>query len=876
MQVSRTTSEETPIAGAGSSRNRPRKYRFLDFEIDLGRRTLHRDGHSIFLGAQTFDVLAYFVQHAQRVVGKEAITEALWPELLAEESNLNQHIFLLRKALTGTQSGDRLIVTIPGRGFQFTPRVTAVDDEPDQAAEEHVEKDPEDVSTMEELPPAMRSFDSTARTSLEELAREPFPTRAKQSTPSERRGRGTSRSHRRSAARSPGRRREADDDEDEKRPKGFITRLVGSIFHPGPWQLAGITFALAVIGFGGFFLWRQAHDSAGHTPVVIIAEITNNSGVTQFDPALRTAIYLDFEQSPWFDVPPETKVDQALTAAKPAGAKAYGRVCETFHAENYLTGEIRRLTHGFLLTLSAFRCGSGRQVAVSRGIADTTDGLVSVTDRVVWDMRRQLGESAISVSQYGRPLFEGRAASLEALKSYADGDRLANAGKLQDAVVPLQHAVEIDSEFAQAFVDLGGVYADLGQRDLSVQALSKAFQLRSTVDDRTRLSIAAMYNTLVTGDLQASIHNYKDWIAQYPNDSTPFLKLASLEIEAGSPSQALEPAQRALDLDPGNPEAYVVLARAQMHLDQFERVGDICHLAIERHVDGVDIHEFLLQTAFLRLDQAGIDEQIAWARGKDAEPEMQWQQSLMDFAQGKAKAGAAMANTAVEGLRTHGADNRAAQVLASVARTEAELGMIDSAESTLSQISGASDYPDALVAMAHAGEITRATDGLKTQLDAHLAGTLWQQYHGPQIRAAIALNEQRPGEAIDALKPAESFDLSGFGVPALRARAYLMARQPSLAAAEFSKIQGHSGVEPLSHDYPLAQLGLARADLQAGRTDDARLAYRLLLQIWKDADPDLPRLKEAKSEYARLLGESVRSSPAAATHAVKKPGVGRR
>lgn len=874
MQVSRTTSEGAPISGTGSSRNRLEKYRFQDFEIDLGRRTLHRNGHSIFLGIRTFDVLAYFVRHSQRVVGKEAIAQALWPESLAEESNLNQHIFLLRKALSGTQSGDRLIVTIPKRGFQFTARVTAVEEEPHQAAEQDAAKDVVDAPVMEETPPVMRSFDAAAQTSLEELVREPF--RNRQSTRSGQRRRDGSGRQRTSADRLSLRERHKVEEEDEQKPRGFAARLLGGILHPGPWQLAGITFALAVIGFGGFFLWRWAHRASGPAPVLIITEITNNSGVPQFDPAVRTAIYLDFEQSPWFNVPSQAKVDQALTHAKPMGTKAYSQACGTFHAENYLTGEVHRLTHGYLLTLSAFHCGSGRQTAVSRGIADTTDGLVSVLDRVVWDMRRQLGESAASVSQFSRPLFEGRASSLEALKAYADGDLLANAGKLQDAVALLQHAVEIDPQFALAFADLGGVYADLGQRDLSVQALSRAFQLRSTVDDRTRLFIAAMYNTLVTGDLRASIHNYKDWIAEYPNGSTPFLKLAGLEIEAGNPAQALEPAQRALDLDPANPEAYVVLARAQMHLDQFERVADTCRLAIDRQLDGVEIHEFLLQTAFLRLDQAGVDEQIAWARGKDAEPEMQWQQALMSFAQGKAKAATAMTNTAVEGFRAHGEDNRATQVLAAVARIEAELGMIDAAKATLSRISGTEDYPDALVAMAHAGQTTSAAEELKTQLDAHLASTLWQEYRGPQVRAAIALNEQRPSDAIDALKPAEPFDLSSFGVPALRGRAYLMAHQPAEATAEFSKIQGHSGVEPLSHDYPLAQLGLARADVQAGRIDDARLAYRLLLQIWKDADPDLPRLKEAKAEYARLTGEPARSTPSTGANSRKKPASGRR
>jgi predicted Zn-dependent protease len=214
-------------------------------------------------------------------------------------------------------------------------------------------------------------------------------------------------------------------------------------------------------------------------------------------------------------------------------------------------------------------------------------------------------------------------------------------------------------------------------------------------------------------------------------------------------------------------------------------------------------------------------------------------------------------------------------------RIEAELGLTDIAHALLTHMpaevesgeSGAGDSFDIPVAWALTAEIARAEALLKSELEAHPTSTLWQEDYALQIRAAIALNQKQPEEAIEDLKPAEAFDLRSFDVPALRGRAYLAAQKPELAEAEFRKILNHSGIEPLSYNYPLAQLGLARALALEGKTAEAEDTYKMFFAAWKDADADLPRLKEAKAEYARLAGGAVKAKPAGSSQPTGKPAL---
>jgi len=804
------------------SLKKPGKYRFQEFEVDFAHRSVHRDGRVIAIGSRTFDLLTYFVLNPQRLVTKDELMEALWPDSHVEESNLSQHIFLLRKALTGVQSGDKLIVTVPGRGYQFVPPVTPV---------------PAPAPYPERL--ILRAVDSITQVSADDVT-----------------------------------------ETGEHPNRGPIAQFFAGFRHPGPWHVLAVTALLAVLGFGGLFAWRWEHRPAPKSLELVFSDFSNTTGNPDFDLSLKTAAAIDLEQSPLLTVAPRTKIDQALYEMKqdtktPAGApmtpEVAREVCARLNDQAYLAGSIHRFVRKYMIALEAFDCATGRSLAASKGIASSPDGIVDVLDRVAVDLRKQLGESSSSVARFGKPLFGARTASLAALKAYSDASHLGLEGKQQDAILLFQRAVEIDPDFAIGFADLGVVYSNLGEQALARAALTKAYELRDTVDEPHRLFIVGVYNNLVTGDLEASIRNFQSWSQEYPQNPVPLIDLADLQTQAGRAAHSIEPAKRALELNPDNSYAYEVLARAQLHLDQLDQAADTCHLAIDRGFDGAAIHQFLLQIAFLRLDQAGIDTQMVWARNHAALPALLLQQGLMQFAQGKAKAAQATIERAADEYRKQGQDERARRILGGMPRILAELGLVDQARAQLNRLPEADGYTiagsiDIPVAWAHTGEDARAQAILKRELEAHLTNTLWQKDYGPQIQAAIALNQQHPAQAVSDLEPALPYEMRSFDVPALRGKAYLAAKQPEQAETEFHKIVDHPGIEPLSHNYPLARLGLARALAMEGKTTDAENAYTLFFNIWRDADPDLPRLKDAHAEYARLTGISAKTVPA-----IRKP-----
>ena len=858
------------------------KYRFQDFEVDLAHRSLKRGGHGITIGGRTLDLLTFLILNPQRVVSREELVAALWPGLDVEESDLGQHVFLLRKALSGVQSGDRLVLTIPGRGYQFTAPVTEVleaeipvhsQGSRDALSDRLVSEPTEYVSPLSsdaspEIRDAVHRYDHGVDwESGEEIGKES---------------------------------RDENDSVRERRRSspGFFAGLR----QPGPWHVLAVTAALAALGFGGLFAWRWAHRVKPQSLGLVIADFDNSTGDLQFDSALEAAAAMDLEQSPFLSIASPAAVNQALKdmktpAGEPIKASAAREVCTRIHDQAYLTGTIHRFARLYVVGLEAFDCATGHSLARSRGLASTPDGVVAVLDKVAADLRKQLGEPPNQIALLSRPLFAGRTASLDALKGYAEARRLLAQNKAQESIALFQRAVETDPQFGKAFADMGIAYSQLGQRDLASASLTRAFELRDSVSESDRLFILATYNDLVTGDIQTSIRSYKDWSNEYPHNPVPLVNFADLETQIGRPSLALEPARRSLELNPTDARTYVVLARAEMALNQFEQAADTCQLAIRRHLDDGQIHGFLLQIAFLRLDQPAMDEQFAWAHNEaahtPAEAYMQVEQGLMDFAAGKAKSGATAMSAAAEDYRKLGRSETAAQILSGVPRIEAELGNTETALTQLTRMSAGTDSStdsntdtsedssrestDVPVAWAHVGETARAESLLKAALDAHLTTTLWQEDFGPQVKAAIALNQHRPEDAVEALKPAIPYDMRSFDAPGLRGRAYLIAKQPDLAEAEFHKILEHPGIEPLSHNYPLAQLGVARALAQEGKPVEAGFAYKIVLQIWKDADPDLPRFKEAKAEYAKLTSAPVRSSPAAtASHSTRKPTAARR
>jgi serine/threonine protein kinase/tetratricopeptide (TPR) repeat protein len=622
------------------------------------------------------------------------------------------------------------------------------------------------------------------------------------------------------------------------------------------WLWAGASLlALGLAAFGAWF-WLHRSVSGDHHEVVL-ADFEDATGDADLAGALQTALAIDLKQSPFLLIAPGSRIAATLTLMERSPKEKLTpllarEVCQRMNDQSVLSGKIVRLGQKFLLTLAASDCVTGEDLAQSKVVALDRDGVVKALDEVAAEMRKRLGEPLKTVKQFNQSLLAKETGSLDALKAYSRGHDLGAGGDYQGSLPFFKRAIELDPRFAAAYADLGVIYSDLGESDLATANLKKAYDLRDLTTEPDRLFIVAEYNSEVTGNLHESIRNDEVWTQTYPGAVPPWANLANLQIEIGRPDLAIAPALHAVSLDPKSAISQVILARAQMRAGQPDKAFETCRRAVAQKLDGAEVHGILAQLAFLKHDAAGVDEQFAWAKGKPAETYMRLQELLMDFAQGKHRAALEALRLLVDGYKKQGLPERAARMEGGVPRMEAEIGLIDTARGRLSQlpqINGSTDIP---VAWAEVGEISKVEEIVRRAISDHPEDTLWQYVKAPQIRAAIALSQNKPADAVEALRAAIPYELRDFDVPSMRGRAYLAARQADLAAIEFRKIIDHSTLNPISYEIPLAHLGLARALAMQGNIAGSRQEYGKFLELWKDSDADIPAKTSSYFELAHL------------------------
>lgn len=617
--------------------------------------------------------------------------------------------------------------------------------------------------------------------------------------------------------------------------------------------IAGVAVALLVVAG---WVWHNRSVPGDHHEI-LLADFENATGDPGFDKALNIALAIDLKQSPWLEVAPDAKARTTLTLMQrkpdekltPAVAR---EVCQRINDQAVLSGLIARFGQKYLVTLTMSDCVSGQDLVETKAVADSGDDVPRAVDSVAAQMRKRLGEPLISVQRFSRPLLAKATGSLDALKAYSTAHDLAAQGKFQESVPLFQRAIELDPHFAIAYGDLSTVYSNLGEPNLSAAAARKAYEFRDMADERDRLYIAAAYHRHVPGDLDAAIRDEETSTEMYPSDTASWNNLADLRIQIGQPELAMKAAKRALDTDAKSAVAYVVLARAQLYAGRVDESIATCGKAIGEKLDGAEIHGLLVFAGFAKHDAALIEEQAAWAKGTPSEAYITLEQMLVAFAEGRPRYGEELLDRVIEGYRRRGLLERAARMRGGLPRLEAELGMTEAAAKLTREIlpaDGSTDFP---VALAEIGEESKAEALLREDLRKNPDDTLWQYWKGPQIAAAIALSRNKPLEAVEALRKSIPYDLRDTEVPALRGQALLAAKQFDLAEAEFRKIADHPTAGVASENVALAHLGMARARTLKGDIAGSRDEYEKFFALWKDAEPDVPVLRRAKSEYANL------------------------
>lgn len=625
---------------------------------------------------------------------------------------------------------------------------------------------------------------------------------------------------------------------------------------------AGIVVAAALVVVG-LYMQTRSTQKLTEKDAILLADFVNTTGDPVFDGTLKQALAVQLEQSPYLNVVPDQTVRKALQFMdRPADERVTGTVareiCEREHIKALLSGSIATLGSQYVVALDVTNCATGDSLAREQVTATAKEGVLVAVGKAASSIRGKLGESLASVQKFDTPVTEATTSSLEALKAYAAADAIRNGGGEAESIPQFQHAIELDPNFAMAHARLAAVYNNLGEEEESVAEAKKAFDLRDRVSERERFYIDDHYYT-AAGDIEKDKEDLELAIRTYPNISDAYANLALIDnLYYAQYEKAIQLGNEFSRLEPGAPFGYEHTAQSYMALNRFEEARSTLQRAVDAKADNLFIHQTLFDLAFLNNDDDGMQREMKWAERRPSEYLLLQESAIAAAARGQIHKAEDLLQRSMQDTDQLGFKETTAETKASFALEEATVGNLVKGRELANQ-SAATAHSRNLVtasqALALAGDSTHAQPMVEEREKRLPSDTLLHNVGAPVVLALIALDRKRPEEAITSLQAATPYEMGN--VPAMlpvyvRGLAYLEAKRGAEAAAEFQKIVDHRGIDPLGLEHPLAHLGLGRAYLLTGDTAKARTAYQDFLALWKDADPDVPVLKAAKAEYAKL------------------------
>jgi tetratricopeptide (TPR) repeat protein len=471
-------------------------------------------------------------------------------------------------------------------------------------------------------------------------------------------------------------------------------------------------------------------------------------------------------------------------------------------------------------------------------------------------LRQKLGESLSSIRKFDAPL-ELTTSSLDALKAYSLGNEQSIRGRFLEAIPFQKRAIELDPNFAYAYGALAVNYGNSNQPKLAAEYAEKAFALRDRVSELEKARISNFYYNFVTGEIDKQIEVLEVYKSTYPRDWRAPGSLSDTYLKTGEFDKSAVEARGGLSLNPNAAVPHLNLAQAFIGLSRFAEARQVVEEALQQKLDATDFHVFLYQVAFVAGDAAAMQQQIDWARAKPDEYVALDLQTQSAALAGQRRRSQDFSRSAVELATRNGAKEVGAQYSVEEALRGAVFGQCAQIKEATSQSLALERNTRSLtrgaVALALCGEAGQAQSLVDELTRLYSKNTLINSLWVPVIRAATQINRNNPAEAVTQLESAKRYEAAAeFWPQYLRGLAYLKLKSGNEAAAEFQKILDNRGQAPLSVLYPLSHLGLARAAALTGDLSKSRKAYQDFLALWKDADPDLPVLKEAKQEYERL------------------------
>jgi serine/threonine protein kinase/tetratricopeptide (TPR) repeat protein len=647
---------------------------------------------------------------------------------------------------------------------------------------------------------------------------------------------------------------------------------------------AAVVIVAAAIAGGFYFRSRQITHHLTEKDTIVLADFANSTGDAVFDDTLKQALSVALNQSPFLNVLPENKVAATLQMmSRPAGTKLTPEVarelCQRASSKAFLAGSIASLGSQYVLGLKAVNCQSGDTLAEEQVTAASKEKekVLDVLGEAASKLRGELGESLATVQKFDVPLEQATTSSLEALKAYSLGQKAINEKGPAAALPYHQRAIERDPNFAMGYSAVGTDYYNLGEVERASEYDTKAFQLRAHASEREKLAITASYYSFVTGELDKAAQMFQEEIESYPREDKAYNTLGLMYSARGQNEKAVEITRQALRLAPDNIRPYENLANYALALQRFDEARQIIREAQMRKLDDLLLHNALYAVALLSADSAAMEEQQQWFAGRPEYENVGLALASDTEAYGGhlAKARELTKRAVDSAIRS---DNKESGAIWQAIAAQREAAYGNPAEARQAAAEALKLAPtsqgvesEAALAFAMAGDAARA-DSLARDLNKRYPlDTQMQSLWLPAIQGQLALDKKNAASALNALQAASSIELGSIQFVAnisclyptyVRGEAYLAAGQGSAAAAEFQKILDHNGIVWNCWTGALAHLGVARAHALQARTsqgadaDAARVralaAYKDFLTLWKDAEPDIPILKEAKAEYAKL------------------------
>lgn len=766
-------------------------YRFAPFRLNVPERTLECNGKPLLLSPKAWEVLRVLVEYRGRVVEKQMLMDEVWPGTFVEENSLAFNISVLRKVLGENAMAPKFIETVPKRGYRFV----AVVEEESPAIEDAVVEAPATVEGVH--PPKRRLSKSIAAAAI------------------------------------------------------------------------GITSLVALVSV------RNAdHPKLNSEDTILLSGFTNNTGENVFEGTLDRGLAIELEQSPFLSLIPERRVRQTLELmGQPSDAHmnpdGIRDLCRRAGGSAVLQGKISRFGGEYLVSLHATTCSDDRTIYTGQVEARQKKDVLAAVSRLAGEFRRKAGDSGENLRQHGTPLSEATTPSPEALEAYSLGWRQVASSGAAAALPHFHRAIELDGRFAMAYAALGRMYADLDQSSAAMEHATRAWELRDRTSDQEKFSIKANYDLFVTGNLLDARQTAELWSQTYPRASQPHFMLSGIPNKVGGNfTSGIAEAKKGLALDPDFGVGYYNLAVNHAYLNHFKEAQDALQQASVRGVENDEMVMLRFELAFLRGDDVEMSRQATRARGRSgSETWMSLRQAFVLFYAGRAREARGVLRRAMTEAELGSQNERAALWQASTAVREAWLGNLPQARQaarTAMQIVPSREVQyGAALAFGLAGETATAQKIAHNLESEYPRDTCVQFNYLPVLRARLALSRAESLSALEALQVAAPYEdgitwsvasgLFGAMYPVyLRGEAYLAQKQGKKAAFEFQKILDHPGIVVTDPVGALARFQLARAWSMEGDSKKAKTAYENFFALWKDADPNIPVLVQAKAEYHKL------------------------